>query len=132
MVAIRTGPESGVWVLDVDVPDGHASLGLLESEHGELPPTLSALSPSGGEHFYFLWVDGIKNTAGKLGPDLDTRGQNGYIIAPPSIRADKLLPNHTGDWPATLTSGPRLMARHTLARLRSRRRRASNQQEPRS
>jgi putative DNA primase/helicase len=66
MIGVRTGPESGIWVLDVDVPDGHASLGLLESEHGELLPTLSALSPSGGRHFYFRWVDGVKNTAGKL------------------------------------------------------------------
>jgi hypothetical protein len=45
-------------------PDGHASLGLLEAEYGELPPTLSALTPSGGEHLYFRFVDGTPTVGG--------------------------------------------------------------------
>jgi P4 family phage/plasmid primase-like protien len=95
MIGIRTGPESGIIVLDVDVDpdehiDGFISIAELEKTHGTLPDTLRATTPRGGEHLYFKWHDGIRNNnSGKLGDHIDVRGRNGFVIAPPSMRGDR-------------------------------------------
>jgi hypothetical protein len=92
-VCIVTGQASNLWVLDVDDKGGAGgtqSLAALEREHGSLPETYAVGTGSGGVHYYFTW-DGIdfdlRNSAGKLGPGLDTRGNGGQVVAPPS-RAD--------------------------------------------
>jgi hypothetical protein len=89
-IGIRTGEPSDLLVLDVDVDKGGpASLLGIEEAYTPTPPTLTALTPTGGEHRYFLWPGGpITITAGKLGSGLDTRGEGGYVVAPPSVRAD--------------------------------------------
>jgi RecA-family ATPase len=84
MVAVRTGPESGIWVLDLDTKNGvngATAFAQLADGKESIPETIKVRSPSGGVHLYFRWVDGIKNSASKLAPGIDTRGQNGYIIA---------------------------------------------------
>ena len=43
-----------------------------------------ARTGSGGTHYYFQYVPGINNSAGKIGVDIDIRGQGGYGIVPPS------------------------------------------------
>ena len=85
-VAVRTGAPSGLIVLDVDPGHGGAdSLAELEAEHGALPETVRCETGGGGEHYYFAHPGGeIRNTAGKLGDGLDTRGDGGYVVAPPS------------------------------------------------
>jgi Bifunctional DNA primase/polymerase, N-terminal/Primase C terminal 1 (PriCT-1) len=84
-IAIRTGRDSGLLVLDVDGEQGVESLRALERQHGELPRTASAKTPRGGSHFYFRHPGGeIRNSAGVLGTGLDVRGDGGYVIAPPS------------------------------------------------
>jgi hypothetical protein len=84
------GRESGVWTLDVD-PDngGDDALAKLLAEHGELPATRSHRTGSGGTHYLFTYPDDfeVPNTAGKLGPGLDTKGEGGCIVAPPSVSA---------------------------------------------
>lgn len=76
---------SGNSVLDADPPLGMDTLAELEKAHGALPKTLVITTPRGGLH---LWFDGIiPSTAQKLGPKLDTRGQGGYVLVPPSIIA---------------------------------------------
>jgi Bifunctional DNA primase/polymerase, N-terminal len=88
-VAIRTGAVSGLVVLDVDMPDGFASLEGLEAKHGRLPVTYTVTTPSGGEHYYYRHPGGtVPNSAGKLGAGLDVRGDGGYIVAPSSRLAD--------------------------------------------
>lgn len=86
-VAIRTGKEAGLVVVDVD-PDhgGLASLRELIKDNAPLPPTMTVATGSGGLHFYFQHPgDEIHNSAGtRLGPGLDVRGDGGYVIAPPS------------------------------------------------
>jgi len=101
-VCIATGEASNLVVLDIDDKEpcelnhdchamkGSCTLTRLEVEHGELPETYTVASGSGGCHFYFSWagVDfDLRNSAGKLGPGLDTRGNGGQVLAPPS-RAD--------------------------------------------
>ncbi len=84
-IGIRTGPESGVLVLDVDIgADGSESLAQLIAEHGPLPPTVQARTGSGGSHYLFKYpASKMTNRAG-FRPGLDVRGANGYIVAPPS------------------------------------------------
>jgi hypothetical protein len=85
-VAVRTGRESGIFVLDVDGEEGFDSLHELERLHGDLPPTLSVTTPRGGQHFYFVHPGvEIRNTAGYPGHGLDVRGDGGYVLAPPSV-----------------------------------------------
>ena len=93
-VGIATGPASGVWVLDVDVDDlvdGRASLAELEARHGSWPATIQSTTPSGGCHYYWRWDDSvheIRNSASRVGPGLDVRGEGGSIVLPPSVLAD--------------------------------------------
>lgn len=85
-VGIATGEQSGLFVLDVD-PDngGLATLAALERAHGPLPYTRTIRTGSGGKHLYFNWPGGaVTNSAGKLGPGLDIRGNGGQVVAPPS------------------------------------------------
>jgi hypothetical protein len=83
-IGIRTGPESGILVLDVDPRHGgdESLKGL-----GTLPDTATVETGGGGWHRYFKYPAGlnIRNSAGKLGPGLDIRGAGGYVVAPPSI-----------------------------------------------
>ena len=86
---VATGPDSGVFVLDVDGEAGRASLAALEAQHGPLPVTLVSLTGrgDGGEHRWFNYPAGceIRGNAGKLGEGLDVRATGGYVIVPPSI-----------------------------------------------
>jgi hypothetical protein len=79
-------------VVDFDPKNGGmASLDKLESE-GLLPETYIVETGSGGRHLYYLIPDGveIKNSAGKLAPGVDIRGDGGYVVAPYSVHASKL------------------------------------------
>ena len=94
LIGIPTGKASGLFVLDIDVKsgvNGFEALAELEEQYGTLPQTLTVTTPSGGEHRYFIMPETdepLKNTAGKLGAGLDTRGEGGYVIAPPSVNAE--------------------------------------------
>jgi hypothetical protein len=89
-VGLATGPQSGVFAIDIDVTEtknGYDTLTDLEDQHGPLAETLTNLTPSGGMHLIYQWPDGhnIKNDAGrKLGPGIDVRGEGGQILIYPS------------------------------------------------
>lgn len=89
-VCIVTGPESGVWALDVD-PDhgGDDSLRALVATHGELPDTVQSLTGGGGTHYLFAWPDDGReirnNQSGLLGVGLDVRGIGGQIVVAPTV-----------------------------------------------
>lgn len=85
-IAVACGPVSGVFVLDVDGPEGEASLAALEVEHGSLPQTWH-VKTGRGRHYYFK-DPGLSNSAGKVGDHLDTRGAGGYVVAPGSVHAN--------------------------------------------
>lgn len=89
-IGIATGSKSGFWVLDVDPDKGGAeTLAALVAKHGPLPHTVQAQTGSGGSHYLFTMPEGqtITNSAGKLGPGLDVRGDGGQIVVAPSITA---------------------------------------------
>ena len=88
MLAMPTGAISRLVVLDQDGEEGAESRRELERRHGPLPRTASAVTPSGGQHFYLAHPGGeIPNSAGRLGPGLDVRGDGGYVVVPPSVAA---------------------------------------------
>lgn len=77
---------NGCFVLDVDLPDGPASLATLESKHGPLPATLEQRTGGGGRQLFFAWPKDrkVRNSTKKIGLGLDVRGDGGYVILPPS------------------------------------------------
>lgn len=87
-IGMPTGAASGFLVLDVDGAPGYESLAKLEAEHGQALDTLESGTPSGGAHLWFVDPGGIGNSAGKLGPGLDVRGDGGYVLVPPSVRPE--------------------------------------------
>ncbi|TKW61098.1 MAG: DUF3987 domain-containing protein [Blastochloris viridis] len=114
--AIATGEASGMWVLDIDGPEGEAILAALEAEHGPLTP--AAWQTTGkGRHLLFRYSTGkIANRAG-VRPGLDVRGDGGYIVAAPSIHPNghayemygditALLP--APDWLVELVTAPKV------------------------
>lgn len=88
-IAVATGPGSGIFALDVDGPDGERALADLERRHGSLPEfyPMQWTGSGRGWQAFFAYPEGrtIRNSAGRLGPKLDTRGDGGYVLVPPSL-----------------------------------------------
>lgn len=85
-VGIATGERSGLTVLDVDGESGVEELGKLAVGVG-MPPTPCVQSRPGRYHYYFAYEKSVKSRSKKLGKHLDTRGDDGYVVAPPSRHA---------------------------------------------
>ncbi len=92
-IAIACGP-AGLLVVDLDPakngqPSGADTLAVLEEQAGQqLPATWTVGTPRGGRHLYYRQPNirrPLGNTAGRLGPGIDTRGAGGYVVAPPTI-----------------------------------------------
>jgi hypothetical protein len=91
-VGLACGPESGLYVVDVDQhgEDGEATLRKSASRLGDLPETIEQRTGSGGRQLFFRYPveHDCRNTAGAkrgLGPGLDTRGRGGFVVVPPSL-----------------------------------------------
>lgn len=97
-VAIATGEVSGIMVVDVDYGpggDGFISIADLELENGRIPSSARVRTGSGGMHIYLKMPDRpISSSAGKLGPSIDIRANNGYVVAPPSTH----ISGNTYEW----------------------------------
>lgn len=106
-VAIATGAPAGFWVLDLDGPEARSWLAAKEAEHGPLPDTPTSLTAR-GEHRCFAWCDEaaaepmIRNRSGLDKAPVDVRGQDGYILAPPSVHPGDekkgVPPGHVYRW----------------------------------
>ena len=81
-VGIATGVASGLFVVDVDGSDGDRAL----TSICDIPVTIEART-SKGRHLYFEMPDGIELglTVNGIAKQIDTRGNGGYIVAPPSV-----------------------------------------------
>ena len=80
-IGIVTGKQSNRLVLDVDGADGLASVKGLA-----VPLTPTVKTPK-GFHYYFKWdkrLDSLATTKRGLLPGIDTRGEGGYVVAPPT------------------------------------------------
>ena len=84
-IGIATGTVSKVFAVDVDGMDAEAELRRLEVQHGSLPATVEAITAR-GRHIYFQMPGvPVRNSASKIAPGVDVRGDGGYVLAPPSI-----------------------------------------------
>jgi hypothetical protein len=84
-IGIPTGSVSGFWVLDIDADEGESSIRTLEARHGRLPPTREVITGGGGRHLWLRYTGPIQSTADRIARGIDTRGDGGYVIVPPSI-----------------------------------------------
>lgn len=86
-VAIATGHASGVYVLDIDDKPGRSVDEALASLGLGWPETPTVRTGGGGVQLFYAFPTGsdLSITGGKLGLGIDTRGNGGYVVAPPSI-----------------------------------------------
>jgi putative DNA primase/helicase len=86
-IGIATGDISDFFAVDVDpVHSGEETFKRHIATFGQLPKTITALTGSGGHHYLFKMPKlDVRNTAGKLGIGIDTRGNGGYIATAPTI-----------------------------------------------
>lgn len=74
-VGLRTGRASGVLVIDVDAAKGGSV------SHLTLPRTVTVETGGGGRHYYFKMPSArIGNSASKLAPNVDVRGDGGQVV----------------------------------------------------
>src|SRR5947199_7858649 len=59
-IGIATGGELGLFVLDVDGPEGRKSLEQLRGHYGSLPKTVKVRTPQ-GTHYYFRTSSSLGN-----------------------------------------------------------------------
>jgi len=123
-VGVVTGRPSGLVVVDVD--PGHGGIETMRqlvAEYGPLPSGPRVRTGSGGWHVLFAWPGHeVRNSAGRVGPGVDIRGDGGYVIAPPSVHSagERYVwtsggqPPQVPDWLARLIEPPR--AEHASTR----------------
>ena len=101
MPAIPTGKVTGIAVLDVDMKngkDGDTALRALGFNLEMISPHRVS-TPSGGQHIYFKWHEGLKCSVEQIAQGVDVRGEGGYVIAPGAI-------NETGSYVALENTSP--------------------------
>ncbi|ARJ66457.1 hypothetical protein WV31_12655 [Magnetospirillum sp. ME-1] len=88
MLAVRTGAESGLVVIDIDVDETKGVDGrpwIEEARAKGLPLGPMSMTPRDGLHLYFSHPgERIPCSAGRIASGVDVRGDDGYIIVPPS------------------------------------------------
>lgn len=84
-IGIIMGATSNLVCIDVDVKnaDGVATLEKLEEQLGELPQTVMSETPSGGIHYYFKYVKGIRNRK-NVGEGIDIQANGTQTVEAPS------------------------------------------------
>ena len=89
MIGMPTGEASGIWAVDVDVANGKQGMQTLASrgwQLDEIGQSAITRTATGGCHILYRYGPDapVRNSAGKIGPDIDVRGEGGYLIMPGS------------------------------------------------
>jgi len=87
--AVATGKASQVFVLDIDGSNGLQSFADCCEQAGvdwkAVAESTLGVRTGKGSHLYFQHPGhSVRNSARKLAPGLDVRGDGGYVVAPPS------------------------------------------------
>jgi Bifunctional DNA primase/polymerase, N-terminal len=100
LIGVPTGAGNGFDVLDIDPRHGgdtwHAA------HRDNLPDTRIHTTRSGGLHILFRHLDGVRNSAGKIAPGIDVRGEGGFVIWWPAAGCPEMARGAPSDWPAWL------------------------------
>jgi hypothetical protein len=108
MIGAPTGAASGLAVLDLDTDpakgvDGIEAFSAVVKTAGAPIRTRKHRTPRGGLHLFFRHPgEPVKNTAGEIAPGVDTRGDGGYVILPPSTTAAGCYTVETDTAPAPM------------------------------
>jgi Bifunctional DNA primase/polymerase, N-terminal len=102
LVGVPTGAATGFDVLDID--PAHGGDVFYEANRAKLPETRVHTTRSGGLHFFFRHLQGLRNSVGKVAAGVDVRADGGYIIWWPlegfKARGDPTnLPATLAEWP---------------------------------
>lgn len=86
LIGVPTGRPSSRIVIDVDIRPNHSGMAWLKDNSDALPQTRTNKTRSGGLHLVFKEPADIeiRNSAGRIAPGVDVRGEGGYVIVPPS------------------------------------------------
>jgi len=81
-VAIATGREAGLFVIDIDPRHGgDQTLATLEAQHSALPPTVESITGGGGRHLFFTYPPSNPASC-KPWTGIDIKSDGGYVVAP--------------------------------------------------
>lgn len=110
MIGMPTGRASGLVVVDVDIKDGRQGMDWLNANSHRLPQTRTIRTGSGGLHLYLRhWGEVVRNSASRIAPGIDVRGDGGYVIVVPSpnyVVADAAEPAEADGWLRALLCPP--------------------------
>jgi Bifunctional DNA primase/polymerase, N-terminal len=81
-IGVRTG--GGFFVIDLDGAEAAAWFSNACGRHGGAPKTLTVRTAR-GFHAFFACAGEVPNSAGRLAPGADVRGDGGYVVTAPSI-----------------------------------------------
>jgi hypothetical protein len=82
---------NGRQVVDLDTKKGRngpANFAALADLYDWNPKTYRVRSPSGGEHLWFRVNGKYRNSEGRLGTGIDTRGDGGLVLLPGALNAE--------------------------------------------
>jgi bifunctional DNA primase/polymerase-like protein/AAA domain-containing protein/primase-like protein len=82
LIGVPTGSRTGINVLDLDVKKGKNGIAHVPN-YKDLSNCISRTG-SGGIHIFFQGDNSVRNSADKIAPGVDVRGEGGYVIVPPS------------------------------------------------
>lgn len=88
-VGVATG--HAFFAIDIDLKEGgEETWDMLKSQYAQLPETIEQVTGTGGKHILYALPQDftVKNSASKLGPGVDVRGQGGYIVVAPSLHPE--------------------------------------------
>ncbi len=111
-IGIPTGAVNGLVVVDVDHAAGEESLARMTDKYGPLPAT-KKVKTGNGYQLYFKHPGGKVKSAAPFCreyPNVDSRGDGGYVVAPPSLHysgvrytVDPSTPSELADLPKWLS-----------------------------
>ncbi len=99
-VGLRTGKASGIVVVDVDLLDGETSYDAWKrAQQVGCVPTVTAVTGAGGLHLYYASPKNavVANSAGKLAPHIDVRGEGGQVVFVGGTHPKTGAPYHWAD-----------------------------------
>lgn len=100
LIGWPTGESSGIDVLDIDPRHGGAEW-LAESTDA-LPLTRRHETRSGGCHLLFRHVKGVRNSASRVAPGVDVRGEGGFVVHWPAAALSVSNASVIAEWPRWL------------------------------